>query len=81
MNILPSQLPRSACRKPMAKRPDVRRRNQQVALFCHLGRLLWRLARQIPWSRLTEQERKTVVDVADRIADAADTAKAASERG
>ncbi len=79
--ILPNQLPRSSCRKSIAKRPDVRRRNQQVALFCHLGRMLWRLARQIPWSRLTEQELDIAREAADRIVEAGETAKAASNRG
>ena len=50
-------------------------------MFCHLGRMLYKIARRIPWSRLSKQERVAVISVAGQIADAADTAKAASFRG
>jgi len=79
MPIRPSILPRSACRKADPRHPEGRR-NQQAAVFCHLGRMLWQLSRRIPWSRLTPEERSAVREVAERIAHAAETAKAASDR-
>jgi len=80
MSLPPSYFPRPATRKSTVKRPDVHR-NQQAAVFCHLGRILWQLSRRIPWSRLTDDERSAVRDAAKRIAIAAETAKAASGRG
>lgn len=80
MTIIRNNFARSVCYKPTANRLSVRRQNQQAAVFCHLGRMLWQLSRRIPWSRLTQEERLAVHEAAERIIGAAETAKAACDR-
>jgi len=36
---------------------------KQVALFCHLAKILWKLALRIPWSRLDPAEFRRVEEV------------------
>ncbi|BDI31485.1 hypothetical protein CCAX7_35360 [Capsulimonas corticalis] len=51
-------------------------RNQQLALFLHLARILLRLARRIPWSRLCEHDEASAMEATEILKEALSAAPA-----
>ncbi|BDI34144.1 hypothetical protein CCAX7_61950 [Capsulimonas corticalis] len=64
------RLPRSGCLSSHQDQRHAAPRNQQLALLLHLARMMLRLARRVPWSRLSGPDQSAAMEAADILKEA-----------